>query len=236
MKKLIIFALMLTNLMAFSTTNIQLLYGDFNDNSYLFDTKNGGKTTVTLEHYSAFDYGDLYMFIDAYRADDRFKYQDSKSDFYGEVAPRLDLGKVMNSDFSFLFVKKVYLTAQYNQGEEYKAYLYGLSADLDIPGFNVFGVSALKKNQSIGDNNYQLTLWYLSKKIFDRVYVDAFIDWTELDFLTEQKVLIDIAQPIQGHNLAVGVEWHYYRQKAMNINFNTKVTSNTLQAMLKYSW
>ena len=222
--------------MAFSTTNIQLLYGDFDDNSYVFDTKNGGKTTVTLEHYTAIEYGDLFMFMDAYRADDRFLYHDSKSDFYGEIAPRIDLGKITNSDLNFLFVKKVYLALQYNQGEEYKAYLYGLSADLDIPGFHVFGVSAYKKNQSIGENNYQLTINYLSKKLADMFYVDAFIDWTELDFLTEQKVLVDVAQPFDGHNLAVGVEWHYYRQKAIEINFNTKVESNTIQAMLKYSW
>jgi nucleoside-specific outer membrane channel protein Tsx len=176
MKKLLLLTLIASSLFAFSTTNIQLLYGDFNDNSYVFDTKNGGKTTITLEHYSAFEYGDLYMFMDAYRADDMFKYQDSKSDFYAELAPRVDLGKIIGTDLSFLFVKKVYLAAQYNQGEEYKAYLCGFSADLEVPGFHLFGVSALKKNQNIGENNYQLTLWYLSKKIFDIFYVDAFID------------------------------------------------------------
>lgn len=236
MKKLFLLTIMLSNLLAFSTTNIQLLYGDFDDNSYVFDTKNGGKATVTLEHYSAFEYGDLFMFLDAYRADDMFKYQDSKSDFYGEIAPRVDIGKITGTDLSFLFVKKVYLAAQYNQGEEYKAYLYGLSADLNIPGFNVFGIAGYKKNQSIGDNNYQLTIWYKSKKLFDTIYLDAFIDWTELDFLTEQQILVDIAQPFEGHNLAAGFEWHYYTQKALDINFNTKINSNTLQVMLKYSW
>lgn len=236
MKKILLLTLIASSLFAFSTTNIQLLYGDFDDNSYVFDTKNGGKTTITLEHYSAFDYGDLYMFMDAYRADDMFKYQDSKSDFYGEFHPRVDLGKLLDLDLSFLFISKVYLAGEYNQGEEYKAYLYGLSADLDIPGFNVFGVATYKKNQSIGDNNYQLTIWYLSKKVFDKVYLDSFMDWTEFDFLTEQRVLIDIAQPAEGHNLAVGIEWHYYRQKSLDINYNTKITSNTLQAMLKYSW
>lgn len=236
MKQLLLLTLILSNLFAFSTTNIQLLYGNFDDNSYVFDTKNGGKTTITLEHYSAFEYGDLFMFMDASRADDSFKYHDSKSDFYGEVAPRVDLGKITGTDLSFLFVKKVYLAAQYNQGEAYKAYLYGLSADLEIPGFYVFGISAYKKNQSIGDNNYQLTINYLSKKLFDTVYIDAFIDWTEFDFLSQQKVLIDVAKPFEGHNLAVGVEWHYYTQKSLGINYNTRVKSNALQAMIKYSW
>lgn len=236
MKMFLLLTILLSNLLAFSTSNVQLLYGDFDDNSYLFDTKNGAKTTLTLEHYSAFDYGDVFMFMDAYRADDRFKYQDSKSDFYGEFSPRIDLGHMTGLDFSFLFVKKIYLAAQYNLGEEYKAYLYGVGSTLDVPGFHVFDLNIYKKNQSIGENNHQLSINYLSKKIYDTIYLEAFIDWTELDFLTEQRVLVDIAQPSAGHNIAIGVEWHYYRQKAMNINFNTKVTSNTLQAMIKYSW
>ncbi|MDA7818201.1 hypothetical protein N9A28_08425 [Sulfurimonas sp.] len=236
MKKLLILIISLSNLLAFSTTNIQVLYGSFNDNSYVFDTRSGGKATITLEHYSSLEYGDVFMFLDAYRADDRFKYHDSKSDFYGEVSPRVDLGNILDVDLSFLFINKVYLAAQYNQGEAYKAYLYGIGTNLNIPGFKVFDLNIYKKNQSIGDNNYQLSINYVSEKLFDLFYLDAFIDWTEFDFLTEQKILVDVAQPYDGHNLAVGVEWHYYRQKSLPTNFNTKITSNAPQIMLKYSW
>ena len=176
------------------------------------------------------------MFMDAYRADDRFKYQDSKSDFYAEFSPRLDLSKITGTDLSFLFVKKIYLAFQYNLGEEYKAYLYGLGSSLDIPGFNVFDLNIYKKNQNIGENNYQFSINYTTKKIYNIFHINSFIDWTELDFLTEQQFLFDVAKPFKTHNLYIGGEWHYYRQKAININFNTKITSNVFQAMIKYSW
>ena len=43
-------SLSFSELSAFSTSNIQYLYGKFDDNS-LFDTVSSGKSTVTLEHY-----------------------------------------------------------------------------------------------------------------------------------------------------------------------------------------
>ena len=60
------------NLFAFSTTNVEYLYGNFNGNSG-FDT-NGGKSTITLENFSTYKYGDFFGFADYAIANDRFKY------------------------------------------------------------------------------------------------------------------------------------------------------------------
>ncbi len=237
MKKLLLLTLLLSNLFAFSTTNIQLLYGTFDGNSYVYDTKNGGKTTITLEHYSSFEYGDIYGFIDYAIADDKFLYHDDKTDAYGEFSPRLNLSKVTSTDLSFSFVKQLYLAFQYNSDKSrYNAYLFGLGSDLNIYGFDVFGLNVYKKNQSIGEDTYQLSPYYKTKKIFGIFHIDGFIDWTEYDFLTQNQFLFDMKRALNINNLFIGAEWHYYKQKPLNLNFNTKVKSNTIQAMIKYSW
>ena len=237
MKKLIFLLFITSNMLAFSTTNIQILYGNFDDNSYVFDTKNGGKTTITMEHFRTFEYGDLFMFTDYTIADDRFKYHDDVTDIYGELSPRLSLSKISSTDLSFLFVKDIFLAFQYNgSDDDYDAYLYGLGTNLDIPYFDTFGLNAYKKNQNIGDNTYQLSLNYKSKKFYNLIHLNGFTDWTEDDFLSQNQILLDVAKPFKTHSLYLGTEWHYYRQKALNLNFNTKINSNTFQAIIKYVW
>ncbi|WP_372998274.1 outer membrane protein OmpK [Sulfurimonas sp.] len=236
MKKLLIFSLLLSNLVAFSTTNIQLLRGTFDGNSYVYDTKNGGKTTVTLEHYSSFEYGDIYGFIDHSVADDNFKYHDDKTDTYGEFAPRLNLSKLTSHDLRFSFVKQVYLAYQYNASNTYNANLIGLGSDLSVYGFDVFGINFYKKYQNIGKDTYQLSPYYKTKTLGNIFHIAGFIDWTEYDFLSQNQFLFDMKRLLKVDNLFIGAEWHYYKQKPLNLNFNSKVESNTLQAMIKYYW
>lgn len=212
-------------LFGFSTSNIQLLYGTFNGNSYVYDTKNGGKTTITLEHFSAFEYGDLYAFLDYAIADDKFKYHDDKTNTYGEFSPRLDLGALTSSDLSFLFVKKVFAAFQYNTDfNHYKAYLYGFGSSLDIYGFDFFNANLYRKDKEHGNSVYQLTLSYQTKTIFEHFYITGFTDWTEDDLLTQNQLLYSF-----NDSLSAGVEWHYYTKKS-------DVTSNAVQAMFKYKW
>ena len=236
MKKLLLFPLLLSNLVAFSTTNIQLLHGTFDGNSYVYDTKNGGKTTVTLEHYSSFEYGDVFGFVDYSVADDAFKYHNGKTDTYGEIHPRLNLSKITSTDLSFSIVKQVYLAYEYNAGNTYTANLVGLGSDLDIFGFDIFGLNVFRKYQNIGDDTYQLSPYYKTKTIGNIFHINGFTDWTEYDLLSQNQFLFDMKRPLNIDNLFIGAEWHYYKQKPLNLNFNTKVESNTLQAMIKYSW
>lgn len=236
MKKFLLLILLISNLFAFSTTNIQLLYGTFDGNSFVYDTKNGGKTTITLEHYSSFEYGDIYGFIDHSIADDKFTYRDDKTDTYGELAPRLNLSKLTSHDLSFSFIQQLYLAYQYNASNTYSANLVGLGSDLNIYGFDVFGLNIYKKYQNIGKDTYQLSPYYKTKTLWDVFHIAGFTDWTEYDFLSQNQFLFDMKRPINIKNLFIGAEWHYYKQKPLGLNFNTKVESNTLQAMIKYSW
>ncbi|MFT7861064.1 MAG: outer membrane protein OmpK [Sulfurimonas sp.] len=224
-KKIYLVLLFSLQLCAFSTTNVQLLYGTFNGNSYVYDTKNGGKTTVTLEHYSAFKYGDVYGFLDYCIADDRFKYHDDKTNVYGEIAPRLDLGALTSSDLSFLFVNKVFAAFQYNTDfHHYKAYLYGLGSSLNIYGFEFFNANVYRKDKVNGDDLYQLTLSYKTKPFLADLYITGFTDWTNDDLLTQNQLLYPFTE-----SFSAGAEWHYYTQK-------TDTTSNAVQVMLQYKW
>jgi len=237
MKKILFILLIVSNLFSFSTTNVQVLYGEFDDNSYIFDTKKGGKTTITIEHFRTFDYGEVFMFIDYAVADDRFKYHDSRTNLYGEFSPRFSLSKISSQDLSFLFVKDIFISSQYNgSNDDFNAYLYGFGVDLKIPYFDVFGINIYKKNQNIGEHCYQLSLNYKSKKFYDLFYIDGFTDWTEYDFLSQNQLLFETPEIVKMKDLYFGVEWHYYRQKALELNYDTRINSNTLQGIVKYVW
>lgn len=210
------------NLFAFSTTNIGYLYGKFDGNSYVFDTKDS-KSTITIEHYSNFEYGDVFFFIDFARGD--FKYQDKTHDVYGEIDPRISLSKVMSRDLSFSIIKDIYLSGQHNQGEDYRATLIGLGVDLKLPYFSVFGLNLFDKNQNIGDDTIQLSANYtLPFNIKSSKFsFEGFFDLTEDDFLIQNQFLYS---PIE--NIKVGCEWHYYK--------SDKEKSNVPQFIIKWIW
>lgn len=230
------FGLYASALSAFSTSNIQYLYGKFDDNS-LFDTRNGGKSTVTLEHYRTFAYGDFFCFADYAVADDRFFYGDNKTDLYFELSPRISLSKTTQTDLSFGFVKELYLAFQYNRQiykyDDYKAYLYGVGSDLSIRGFDVFGLNLYKVNKMYFDNSYQVSLNYLSNHILDTSLVfEGFADWTKDEFLTQNQLLYDLDRVawLGDAKAYVGTEWHYYRVQ------DSQTRSNTWQIMMKIKW
>jgi nucleoside-specific outer membrane channel protein Tsx len=238
--KIVVFSLLISlflgELSAFSTSNIQYLYGKFDDNS-LFDTVNGGKSTVTAEHYRTFEYGDFFGFFDYAVADDRFFYGDNKTDLYFELSPRISLSKTTGNDLSFGFVKELYLALQYNRQiykyDDYKAYLYGVGSDLSVKGFEVFSLNIYKVNKMYFDNSYQLSLNYLSDHMFDTPLVfEGFADWTKDEFLTQNQLLYDLGKMtgLGDAKAYIGTEWHYYRVK------DSDTRSNTCQIMMKLRW
>jgi nucleoside-specific outer membrane channel protein Tsx len=221
------------NLFAFSTTDIEYLYGDFNGNSG-FDTV-GGKSTITLENFSTYEYGDFFGFADFAIANDRFKYDDKSTDLYFELSPRLSLSKTTGKELSFLFVKDIFIAGQYNRQvhkfEDYYAWLYGVGADLSVKGFDVFGLNFYKKNPNFGKETYQLSANYLSQDIFNTAFtIDGFADWTREDFLSQNRLLYKLDYSPLSTNIYIGSEWHYYKVK------NSDVESNVLQAMMMLKW
>jgi nucleoside-specific outer membrane channel protein Tsx len=117
------------------------------------------QSTFTLEHAHESAIGDLFLFVDV------TKFHDSNGDqvtWYGEVGPRLSVGKLLGKDLSFavfrrsLFeFKDVLLAAQYERGEDAdtaEAVLVGLGFDLDVREAGLLGL--LGKFQFIQLNLY----------------------------------------------------------------------------------
>lgn len=231
MKKLLLInALLATTLSAFSTTNIQYLYGDFEGQTFL-DTQNGAKQTVTAEHYRTFEYGDVFMFADFAYAHDGLQFTNKKNDLYGELSPRLSLDKIGGFSSSMGILKESYAAFQYNRGDKYHAWLYGVGCDLALPGFSVFGVNLYRKIQNIGDDTYQLSLNY-DAPLSERWHFTGFFDWTTRDFLSQNQLLFDLTQTvgIKKGKLEVGSEWHYYHENSYHND------NDVFQAMIKYTF
>jgi nucleoside-specific outer membrane channel protein Tsx len=212
---------------AFSTTNVQYLYGDFEGATFL-DTKSGAKHTVTVEHYRTFDYGDVFAFVDYCHAPEGLKFDD-EDDLYGEISPRLSLNKIAGMPSSGGMIKEWYAAFQYNRGEGYRAWLYGAGVDLAVPGFSVFGLNLYRKIQNIGDDTYQLSANY-TLPLGAQWHFEGFTDWTTRDILSQNQLLFNIGPyvGISSGALDIGTEWHYYHE-------NTYHTGNDVfQAMIKY--
>jgi len=220
-------ALLITGLHAFSTTNVQYLYGDFEGPTFL-DTKDGPKHTITLEHYRTFDYGDLFAFFDYAHAPKGLRFSDH-NDLYGEFSPRLSINRITGTPTSGGIIKEWYAAFQYNRGEDYRAWLYGAGVDLNIPGFSVFGLNLYRKIQNIGDNTYQLSANYYAP-LGKQWHFEGFTDWTTCDFLSQNQLLFDISSSlgVTGGKLEIGTEWHYYHENTYHND------NDVFQAMVKY--
>lgn len=223
-------ALLATSLSAFSTTNIQYLYGDFKGQTFL-DTRDDAKHTITAEHYRTFAYGDVFMFIDYAYTHEGLQFSDKKNDLYGEFSPRLSLDKVTGFATSNGIIRETYAAFQYNRSDTYHAWLYGAGVDLNIPGFTVFGVNLYRKHQNLGDHTYQLSLNYYVP-IGSQWHFEGFTDWTGRDFLSQNQLLLDLSPitRIKEGKLEAGVEWHYYHENPTHHN------NSVFQAMIKYTF
>lgn len=231
MKRLILIStLAASTLSAFTSSDIQLLDGNFKGPTFL-DTQDGHKQTLTVQHYRTWDYGDLFMFADYAYAKKGLQFTNYKNDLYGEFSPRVSLNKIVHIPTSTGIVKEWYAAYQHNRSDTYRANLYGIGSDLNIPGFDVFGLNLYRKIQNIGNDTYQLSANY-SITLSGRWHFEGFSDWTAYDFLTQDQLLFNLSPTIglTVGKLEVGTEWHYYNENTYHQN------NQVFQAMVKYSW
>ena len=158
--------------------------------------------TFTFEHVHASKIGDLFFFMDLTHFYNRAEGGDDWT-WYGEISPRLSLGKIFGKDFgwtplrpSLFAVKDVLIAAQYERGEnadEAEAVLVGLGFDLDVRdlGFegplgkfdfiqlNVYARSELTETAETGFRDMQITM--AASYPFNigraRFLLDGYFDW-----------------------------------------------------------
>ncbi|MCD6433363.1 MAG: hypothetical protein J7L21_04915 [Sulfurimonas sp.] len=223
--------IVMSSLMAFESTNIQLLYSNgFDGDAFIYDVEDGKKTTITFEHYRTFSLGDIYMFVDIM---DGEKFDGTKHDLYTEISPRFSFSKLSGSDFSFGMIQDIYIATQINAGSDYTAYLGGFGADISVPGFNFVNLNIYYKSDNIAKNNtYQITPVYQSKAFYG-MHFEGFADITERDINTQNQLLFNLNKIFSTkEQIFIGAEWIYYSYDYDSSSSKT----NVLQAMLKYQF
>jgi nucleoside-specific outer membrane channel protein Tsx len=146
------------------------------------------QTTLTYEHVHGSKIGDLFIFVDAIKFHGTPDGADD-STWYGEISPRLSLGKTLGKDLSYSLVKDVLIAGTYERGEDAdiaEAALVGVGFDLDAEkaGFsylqlNVYGRSELTEIHRTGFHDVQVTMvaarpFTIGKAKF---LADGYFDW-----------------------------------------------------------
>jgi len=184
-------------------------YFNWSDNSITllpygwgFEVDPSEQSALTFEHAHDSAIGDLFAFVDATRFHDSAGGADD-STWYGEIGPRLSLGKVLKKNFSFqlfrkgLFeIKDVLIAAQYERGEDAdvaEAALLGIGLDLDVREagllgplgkfkyiqMNLYGRAELTQGVEHGIRDMQITMVAARPFAIGSAHflVDGYFDW-----------------------------------------------------------
>lgn len=202
----------------FGTTNFQLLQG-WNFDATKNDpnsTTDGELTTVTINHFHTWAYGDNFFFVDMQRGQFGGSTE-TGSGMYGEWHPRLFLNKLGLGGTGSV-IKNWGLAGEINQSAGFYAYLAGVGADFTIPGFQVAGLNLYYRYDNFALHTWQVSPWWdVPFKIGPVSMVfNGFIDITtnkdgDLDIMTQPELLVDVGafagSPGKFH---AGVEWYLH--------------------------
>jgi nucleoside-specific outer membrane channel protein Tsx len=201
----------------FSTTNVQVLQGwNFHDNLLGYDTKSGEMTTVTLNHFSTWEYGDNFAFVDFYRGDFA---GNTPADLYAEWHPRLFLDQVLGQKPGGV-IRHWGLAGEINQSRGFYAYLGGVGFDLAIPGFTVAGLNIYYRYDNFNYHTWQISpFWTIPFSLGPVPFVfTGFVDFLHdkhnvLDVMAQPELLVDVLKVAGGKpgRLHAGVEWYLHQ-------------------------
>ena len=233
------------SLFAFSSTSLSVLKGEFDGNSGIYDTADGGdKTTLTFETLTKGKMGDVFFFTDYTYASGGKKFDSNNTSWlYSELSPRLSLSYLSGVDLSNSFVKDYFLAGQYNYGSEsdFKASLIGVGTDLKVPGFDYFSANLYYRHVSLTladeytRDTYQFSPVYGTHFGNSGISFKGWMDVTEYNYSTQNQLLYDLFK-IEGKAVQVGIEHLYYYEFKNDTSSDSDVISNTVQAMAKFTW
>ncbi len=213
-----------------SSTDVCLLYGTqnqaifFNDDTGALEGVDQDMTILTLDHASAWKYGDNFFFFDISQP------FDVDTAIYGEWHPRLSFGKMTGNDLSFAFVKDVLIATEINVNNGGRVYLYGAGFDLDIPHFSFFSLNIFIRNDMGFDaeTTYQISpAWNIPFTLGSaRFEFAGFLDYSgslgedgalgskESQLITQPQLLLDIGNfSGKPRNFYAGIEFQYWKNK-----------------------
>jgi len=212
-----------------STTEIQYLHGsNYQEPGFNHDFS---KSIITVTHADGWAYGRNFFFMDTMFTDG---YEDwpSQTELYGEVYSTFSLGKILDTDLTLGIFKDIGATIGVNLGENvdslqsgFRAWLYGVTVDFNLPGFDYFNVDFLRQRvtESIDIGaSWQITpVWKFrfelgSTKWSFEGFAD-FIgkkDYTARQALTQPQLRLDVGDLFGNSNhLYLGIEYQYWHNK-----------------------
>jgi len=214
----------------FATTNLQVLQGwSFHDPTTGSDVVGGTMTTLTLNHFDAWKYGDNFAFVDLLLGSFR---DGTDSHVYSELHPRLFLNRLLGKKGNVLAIfKDAGLAAEVNVGNGFQAWLAGVGGDFALPSgtisLNVFyrydalqapGVGALSYNHTWQVSPSWVIPFQAAKVPFlftgfvDVNGVKAGKGWKGFEVMAQPELLVDALALAGGPKgrLLVGVEWYLH--------------------------
>ena len=215
-----------------SSTNIQYLKG----NNYELGDKD--RSIITLEHVNGWKYGDNFFFVDITNPDRKGDL--TSTEFYGEISPRFSLSALSGSDLKAGIFNDFLITTTLEVGQGFHNYLYGLAADLSLPGFKVFQVNWYIRNEITAHTQQVTLVWLLPFDLGSTSWVfEGFFDYAygikpaKDNIITGPRLLLDVGKFFDAPGtLQAGVEYQMWRNK-FGID---GVDENVAQAMIKWIW
>lgn len=207
---------------AFSSTNVQLLQGwtfdsilDSNFSGYL---EGGKKTTLTINHFSTWRFGDNFFFADLSRG--TLSGGKDWTDAYAEWHPRLFVNQLLGQQEPlFGVIRNWGLAGEVNQGAGFYGYMGGVGLDFVVPAGWVLGVNAYYRYDNFNRHGWQLSPFWTVPFSVGQVPMlfTGFVDVNGLDnrrdhgaeVWAQPQLLVDVLAPF-GHKpgrIYAGVEW-----------------------------
>lgn len=232
----------------FSTTNLQLLQG------YTFDDKlenadDGVKTTLTLNHFSTWEYGDSFFFVDMTRAD--IAKEDATA-AYLEWHPRLFLNQVLKTKSPVLgIIRNWGVAGEINQANGFYAYLGGVGVDFVAPAGWVLGMNVYYRYDKFAEHQYQVSPFWTVPFALGKVpflftgFIDVngtkatdgetFEQSQKVEVWAQPQLLVDVLAPFGGKagKLYAGVEYAYHLGYAFGSTESE--TTSAPQAMVQWT-
>jgi nucleoside-specific outer membrane channel protein Tsx len=240
----------------FATTNLQVLQGwYFYDPSVSSDVKGGSMSTITLNHFDAWKYGDNFAFVDLMQGEFR---DGANSHLYSELHPRLFLNRLLGTQGKVLGIfRDAGLAGEFNVGYGFQAWLGGLGADFALPfpgtiSLNVYYRYTALQLPAFHVRDYNHT-WQVSPSwvlpfslgkvpmlftgFVDIDGVKAGKGLKGYELMAQPELLVDVLGLAGGpkNTLLVGIEWYLHYHSA---NEDLGAPSNLIsapQAMLQWN-
>lgn len=203
------------------TNSFSLLHGG----DYAVDPAR--QQTLTFEHASGWNVGDLFLFVDLTRFDGEKNAAGDENTYYGEISPRLSLGKLFGREIAAGPVTDVLLAATYEFGDgEVETLLLGPGFDLALPGFDYFQLNVYRRIPQDGRDGrtIQITpVWAMTLPLGrSDILFDGFMDWNvtsdggyerNLHFNPQLKYDLGKAMAWGDRRLYAGIEYSYWKNK-----------------------